>query len=74
MSKEGEELGEELVKELVKEVKEVKEVQSVINAQQKQALDILIKAIKIAQSKGAFELDDAVIIGNAKNVLQGLIN
>ena len=59
------------VKELAKEVKEV---QSVINAQEKQALDILIKAVKIAQNKGAFELDDAVIIGNAKNVLQGLIN
>ena len=57
-----------------KEVKVSKEVKSEINAQEKQALDILIKAIKIAQSKGAFELDDAVIIGNAKNVLQGLIN
>ena len=72
MSKEGEELvkyGKE-----VEEVKEVKEVQSVINANEKQSLETLITAIKIAQSKGAFELDDAVIIGNAKNVLQGLIN
>ena len=58
----------------LKEVKEVKEVQPVINANEKQALETLITAIKIAQSKGAFELDDAVIIGNAKNVLQGLIN
>ena len=57
-----------------KEVKEVKEVKSVVNTQEKQALDILIKAVKIAQNKGAFELDDAVVIGNAKNVLQGLIN
>ena len=54
--------------------KEVKEVKSVVNDQEKKALDILIKAVKIAQNKGAFELDDAVVIGNAKNVLQGLIN
>tara|TARA_R110000772_G_scaffold57367_2_gene129974 strand:+ start:415 stop:603 length:189 start_codon:yes stop_codon:yes gene_type:complete len=58
----------------VKEVKELKELKSVVNNQEKKALDILIKAVKIAQNKGAFELDDAVVIGNAKNVLQGLIN
>ena len=65
----------EVVKSAAKElVQEKVEVKSVINAQEKQALDILIKAVKIAQNKGAFELDDAVVIGNAKNVLQRLIN
>ena len=62
-----------VVKEVVKK-EVVKEVQSVINAQEKHGLDILIKAVCLAQNKGAFELDDAVFIGNAKNVLQGLIN
>ena len=65
------------MKKVVKEVVQkevVKEVQSVINAQEKHGLDILIKAVCLAQNKGAFELDDAVFIGNAKNVLQGLIN
>ena len=56
-----------------KEVEEVKELKSVINAQEKKGLDILIQAVKIAQKKGVFELDDAIHIGNAKNVLQGLI-
>ena len=46
---------------------------SVINKQEQQALGVLIQAVKIATNKGAFELDDAVVIGNAKNVLQGLI-
>ena len=65
------------MKKVVKEVMQkevVKEVQSVINAQEKHGLDILIKAVCLAQNKGAFELDDAVFIGNAKNVLQRLIN
>ena len=53
--------------------KDLKEVLSVINEQEKQALGILIQAVKIATNKGAFDLDDAVVIGNAKNVLQGLI-
>ena len=62
------------VKELVKEVKkEVKVVQSVINLRERDALGILIQAVKIAQNKGAFELDDAIHIGNAKNTLQILI-
>ena len=53
--------------------KDLKEVLSVINEQEKQALGILIQAVKIATNKGAFELDDAVVIGNAKNLLQGFI-
>tara|TARA_R110000782_G_scaffold109071_2_gene197860 strand:+ start:714 stop:899 length:186 start_codon:yes stop_codon:yes gene_type:complete len=53
--------------------KVVEEVQSVISNQEQQALGILIHAVKIATNKGAFELDDAIIIGNAKNVLQSLI-
>tara|TARA_R110000803_G_C11762385_1_gene294109 strand:- start:55 stop:234 length:180 start_codon:yes stop_codon:yes gene_type:complete len=57
-----------------KEVKEVKELKSVVNDQEKKALDILIKAAYIGQEKSAFNLDEAIIIGNAKNVLQGLIN
>jgi hypothetical protein len=56
-----------------KELKKVEEVQSVINNQEQQALSVLIQAVKIATNKGAFELDDAVVIGNAKSVLQGLI-
>ena len=56
-----------------KELKKVEEVQSVINNQEQQALGVLIQAVKIATNKGAFELDDAVVIGNAKSVLQGLI-
>tara|TARA_R110002153_G_scaffold152730_3_gene304435 strand:- start:810 stop:1013 length:204 start_codon:yes stop_codon:yes gene_type:complete len=56
------------------EVKEdVKVLQSVINLKETNALGILIQAVKIAQNKGAFELDDAIHIGNAKNILQGLI-
>jgi hypothetical protein len=55
-----------------KELKKVEEVQSVISEQQKQSLNVLIQAVKIATNKGAFELDDAIVIGNAKNVLEGL--
>jgi hypothetical protein len=58
-----------------KDLKKVEEVvQSVINDQEKQALIVLIKAVKIAQNKGAFELDDAIVIGNAKNILESLTN
>mgnify|MGYP003656604001 CR=1 FL=1 len=59
-------------KVLEEKVKDVV-VNSVINEQEKQALGVLIQAVKIATNKGAFELDDAIVIGNAKNVLQGLI-
>jgi hypothetical protein len=55
-----------------KDLKEVEEVQSVISSQEKQALDILIQAVKIATKYGAFELEDAIVIGQAKNVLEGL--
>jgi hypothetical protein len=55
-----------------KDLKKAEELQSVISDQQKQALNVLIQAVKIATNKGAFELDDAIVIGNAKNVLQGL--
>lgn len=58
----------------LKKVEEVQEaVQSVISDQEKQALSILIQAIKVAQNKGSFELDDAIVIGQAKNVLEVLI-
>tara|TARA_R110000850_G_C9646009_1_gene433838 strand:+ start:17 stop:187 length:171 start_codon:yes stop_codon:yes gene_type:complete len=53
--------------------KDLKEVLSVINKQEQEAIDVLIQAVKIATNKGAFELDDAIVIGNAKNILQGLI-
>jgi hypothetical protein len=57
-----------------KDLKKVEEeVQSVINNQEKQALIILIQAVKMATNKGSFELDDAIVIGNAKNVLEVLI-
>jgi hypothetical protein len=56
-----------------KEVKKVEDVQQAFSEQEKQALGVLIQAVKIATNKGAFELDDAIVIGNAKNVLQGLI-
>tara|TARA_R110000823_G_C15514428_1_gene454753 strand:+ start:232 stop:411 length:180 start_codon:yes stop_codon:yes gene_type:complete len=55
-----------------KDLKKAEELQSVISEQQKQALNVLIQAVKIATNKGAFELDDAILIGNAKNVLEGL--
>ena len=55
-----------------KDLKKAEELQSVISEQQKQALNVLIQAVKIATNKGAFELDDAIVIGNAKNVLEGL--
>jgi precorrin isomerase len=58
---------------MTKDLKKVEEVQSAINNQEQQALGVLIQAVKIATNKGAFELDDAVVIGNAKSVLQGLI-
>ena len=62
------------LKKVEEEVKgEVKVLQSVINLKETNALGILIQAVKIAQNKGAFELDDAIHIGNAKNILQGLI-
>ena len=53
--------------------KDLKEVLSVIDKQEQEALSVLIQAVKIATNKGAFELDDAIVIGNAKNILKTLI-
>jgi|TARA_R110000772_G_scaffold241116_1_gene353399 hypothetical protein len=55
-----------------KDLNKAEETESLINDQQKQALNILIQAVKVATNKGAFELDDAIVIGNAKNLLEGL--
>ena len=49
------------------------EVKEVLKAEQKQALNVLIQAVKIATTKGSFELDDAIVIGNAKNIVEGLL-
>ena len=54
--------------------KDLKEVLSVINEQEQQALGILIQVVKIATKECTiFELDEAIVIGNAKNLLKGLI-
>ena len=58
------------MKAVTKEV-EVKATQ--LTAQEAQALSILIQAVKIATKLGSFELEDAVVIGNAKSVLEKLI-
>tara|TARA_R110000787_G_scaffold253427_1_gene358831 strand:+ start:176 stop:358 length:183 start_codon:yes stop_codon:yes gene_type:complete len=56
-----------------KDLKKVDEVvESVINNQEKQALNILIQSVKLANNKGAFELDDAIVIGQSKNILEYL--
>tara|TARA_R110002072_G_scaffold133633_2_gene274183 strand:+ start:6369 stop:6551 length:183 start_codon:yes stop_codon:yes gene_type:complete len=56
-----------------KDLKKVNEVvESVINNQEKQALNILIQSVKLANNKGAFELDDAIVIGQSKNILEYL--
>jgi len=52
---------------------EVIKVDDKLNDQEKQALNILIQAVKIATTKGCFELDDAIVIGNAKNIVEGLL-
>jgi hypothetical protein len=53
---------------------EVAEQQSVLVGQYQQALDILIQALKIATKAGTFEMDDVVIIGGAKNLMERLID
>tara|TARA_R110002167_G_scaffold22404_4_gene80386 strand:- start:2031 stop:2219 length:189 start_codon:yes stop_codon:yes gene_type:complete len=58
------------MKAVTKEV-EVKATQ--LTAQEAQALSTLIQAVKIATKLGAFELEDAVVIGNAKSVVEKLI-
>tara|TARA_R110000796_G_scaffold172683_1_gene289681 strand:+ start:181 stop:366 length:186 start_codon:yes stop_codon:yes gene_type:complete len=52
---------------------EVKEVTTKLNEQESQSLSILIQAVKIATKSGAFEIEDAVVIGTAKNNLEKLI-
>tara|TARA_B110000902_G_scaffold231615_1_gene274009 strand:- start:1839 stop:2027 length:189 start_codon:yes stop_codon:yes gene_type:complete len=58
------------MKAVTKEV-EVKATQ--LTAQEAQALSVLIQAVKIATKLGSFELEDAVVIGNSKSVLEKLI-
>jgi hypothetical protein len=41
--------------------------------QETQALNVLIQAVQVANKKGSFELDESVVIGNAKNFLQKII-
>jgi hypothetical protein len=53
--------------------KDLKKVESVLSDQQKQALNVLIQAVNISAKNGVFELDDAVVIGNAKNLLKDLL-
>ena len=55
----------------VKKEVEVKATQ--LTAQEAQALSVLIQAVKIATKLGSFELEDAVVIGNSKSVLEKLI-
>jgi len=55
-----------------KDLKKVEEVKDLLSEEQKRALGVLIQAVKIATTKGCFELDDAVVIGNAKNFLEEL--
>jgi hypothetical protein len=50
------------------------EQQSVLVGQDQQALSILIQALKIATKAGAFEMDDVVTIGGAKNLMERLID
>jgi len=51
-------------------MKEVKEEKSFLTQNDINALNVLIQAVKIATTKGAFELEDAVVIGNAKSALE----
>ena len=41
--------------------------------QETQAINVLLQAVQVANKKGAFELDEAVVIGNAKNFIQKII-
>jgi|NorSeaMetagenome_1021524.scaffolds.fasta_scaffold00484_2 hypothetical protein len=59
------------MKDVQKDVQNV--VQEKLTEQESQALTILIEAVKIATKAGTFELDDAVVIGNSKNLLNKLI-
>jgi len=44
-----------------------------ITNQQKEAIKILIQSVQIATKNGAFDLDEALIIGNAKNITLELL-
>ena len=55
----------------VKKEVEVKATQ--LTAQEAEAVWVLIQAVKIATKLGSFELEDAVVIGNSKSVLEKLI-
>jgi|TARA_R110000824_G_scaffold177162_2_gene356461 hypothetical protein len=55
----------------VKKEVEVKATQ--LTAQEAQALSVLVQAVRIATKLGSFELEDAVVIGNAKSILEKLI-
>ena len=57
----------------MKPVKKVEEVTTELTEQEVQALSVLIQAVKIATKSGTFELEDAVVIGNAKSILEQLI-
>jgi len=58
---------------MTKVIKKVDEVKEVLSEEQQRALSIIIQSVEIATKQGAFSLDDAVVIGNAKNFLQGLL-
>jgi hypothetical protein len=57
----------------MKSVKDVEEVTTQLRGNEVQALSVLIQAVKIATKLGSFELEDAVVIGNAKSILEKLI-
>ena len=62
-----------MIEDLKKVEETQQEVKSIISNKEKEALSVLIQAVKMANKKGAFELDDAIVIGNAKNILEILI-
>jgi hypothetical protein len=57
----------------MKTVKESKEVTTQLTEQESSALSVLIQAVNIANKVGAYELDDAVVIGSAKKQLETLL-
>jgi hypothetical protein len=59
------------MKAVLKKEVEVKATQ--LTAQEAEAVRVLIQAVKMATKLGAFEIEDAVVIGNSKSVLEKLI-
>ena len=53
---------------------EVKEVTTQLTEQESQSLSILIQAVRMATKAGAFQIEDAVVIGTAKINLEKLIS